>query len=161
MPGSVGGFCPLCEGTGRQRLQILRDLVVVMEEPRDKERPSGLYVPAIEEPPDIVIGKVLARGPRCREVILGDRVLYHRFMGMEDLVNGRYPVLILREHKIYAYDRAHRERTLQNEVARLEALSTGTPVALEGGDEGGPPREEGRHLAALRDEAEAEDDPLG
>lgn len=83
--------------------RLVRNLVLVQEAPRDEQRESGLYVPdAGEEPPDLTWGEVLAVGPDCRELQLGDRVLYHRFMGTEVLWGeDRVPALALREQEIF------------------------------------------------------------
>lgn len=128
--------------------KLVRNLVLVRELPRDEHRDSGLYVPATEDAPDWVWGEVLHVGPDCRELIVGDHVLYHRFMGVEVLYDERHPALALKEPEIPVRKLRHDEPPLN--------VSGGHPAAAVGGS-----GEEERHLAALRDEVDAETDPLG
>lgn len=145
-------------------MRLLRNLVLVKEDARDEEREGGLYIPdAGETPPDWVWGEVLAAGPDCQEVQLGDHVRFHRFMGAEILYGeDRIPALALRESEIPLKElgeadlRAQRKakRDAEYHAAREAAEAHGTGVALN------PRAGEDAALAGLRDEVDAETDPL-
>lgn len=99
--------------------KLVRNLVLVVEVPRDETRDSGLYVPATEEAPDWVWGVVMATGPDCREIMEGDCVLYHRFMGTEvEYGERRQPALALREPEIPLRKLRHDEPPISLEEAR-------------------------------------------
>lgn len=80
-------------------LKPLRDLVAVSPDAMPERTASGLFLPDHAEVPSMS-GTVLALGPACNTVQIGDRVLFPMEAGYELTINEDEPHILLRETEL-------------------------------------------------------------
>lgn len=69
-------------------IRPMNDQVVIKRDPPQTTYASGLIIPDAHVDFRSTAGTVLAVGPKCNEVKIGDRVLLHIYGGVEHRVDG-------------------------------------------------------------------------